>query len=172
MLYRGPFSYILPELGQRKLFVISRFHCSWFRALQNLSIWFRAPCTTHTPDFDIKNSFRSRLLNETINLATFLNQCFLVWKTLVFCQERHQTLFLSPFCPKRMGEKISNLCPKLWTNPFKKCKFCDFLNKSDVFIVKKGYLSIYSTSPNTFKHLKRKEGKFSRLTKILDVFVV
>lgn len=99
-------------------------------------------------------------------MATFLNQCFLVWKTLVFCQERHQTLFLSPFCPKRMGEKISNLCPKLWTNLFEKCKFCD------VFIVKKGYLSIYSTSPNTFKHLKRKEGKFSSLTKILDVFLV
>ena len=79
-------------------------------------------------------------------------------------------MFLSPFCPKRMGEKISNLCPKLWTNPFEKCKFCDFLNKSDVFIVKKGYLSIYSTSPNTFKNLKRKEGKFSRLTKILGCF--
>ena len=79
LLYRGPFSYILPELGQRKLFVIS--DCN-------------------------------RVFCKLVSLAGFQSS------------------------------------------------FCDFLNKSDVFVVQIGYLSIYSTSPNTFKHLKRKEGKF------------
>ena len=85
---------------------------------------------------------------KNANFALFLNPCLYCRKGLVFQRERHQILFLVVYSIKRNVKKISNFCPKPWTNSFGKMPIL-WVFETDLFVVQKACL-LYKTSKIVF----------------------
>ena len=68
----------------------------------------------------------------TFSFIDFLNFLFLQLRKTFFLSRillgYHKTHFPGQYCLKKKTKKIAHFGPKLWTNPFEKSQFFDFLN--------------------------------------------